>query len=258
MPPHIEVRNWERFQHYKKRNPPWIKFYSELLDDYELMELDPRLRWVAVAMLLLASRTDNKIPAKLPALRNRLWMDDLTANDVEKIASVGFITLSQDASKMLAECYAQTETETETETEGDANASPPETGAVSGSVENPPISDLWDVFLEELGGDGRPPTLTRSRREKLRLLRDEYLGDLPDPLARFRSLLQAVKQSEHHMSVRDYQMPESLFKNRERRDKWAVKAEAYERGPPELSAADRRIIAKRHEMESWDLTGAAP
>jgi DNA-binding NarL/FixJ family response regulator len=29
------VKNFERFQHYKDRSPPWIKLYNELLDDYE-------------------------------------------------------------------------------------------------------------------------------------------------------------------------------------------------------------------------------
>ena len=140
MTAHIEVRNWERFQHYKKRNPPWIKLYTELLDDYELMELDPRLRWVAIAMLLLAGRTDNKIPAKLPALRNRLWMADLTPADVEKLASVGFIVLSQDASKVLARCYAQTETETETETTS--------TKSSAARVENSPVGEEADPAAE--------------------------------------------------------------------------------------------------------------
>ena len=256
MTAHIEVRNWERFQHYQKRDPPWIKLYNSLLDDYDLMELDPRLRWAGVAMLLLASRTGNRIPANLSALQNRLWMDDLTVSDVEKLASVGLIRLSQDASKTLAGCRPK-ERRGETETEGDANASPPETVPVSEGASDPPISELWNIFLEELGGEGRPPTLTRARREKLRLFRDEYLQAVPDPLGRFRSLLRAVKQSEHHMSVRDYQMPESLFANRERRDKWAMKAEFYESGDPNRpSSADRRIIARRQEMESWDLTGA--
>ena len=31
----FRIKNWERFQHYDKRNPPWIKVYNELLEDYE-------------------------------------------------------------------------------------------------------------------------------------------------------------------------------------------------------------------------------
>ena len=29
------VKNWEKFQHYRDRNPPWIRFYVEVLDDYK-------------------------------------------------------------------------------------------------------------------------------------------------------------------------------------------------------------------------------
>ena len=115
MTAYISVRSWDRYQHYKKRHPPWIKLYNTLLDDYDLMALDPRLRWMAVAILLLASRTDNKIPADLTMLRNRLWMDDLTQADVDKLVSVGFVRLSQDASTPLATPISQTETEGETE-----------------------------------------------------------------------------------------------------------------------------------------------
>src|SRR5690606_19747530 len=32
---YLTVKNFERFQHYKDRNPPWIKLYNDLLDDYE-------------------------------------------------------------------------------------------------------------------------------------------------------------------------------------------------------------------------------
>lgn len=30
-PTHFKVRNWEQFQHYKDRNPPWIKLHFALL-----------------------------------------------------------------------------------------------------------------------------------------------------------------------------------------------------------------------------------
>ena len=35
---YIEICEWDRFQHYKKRNPPWVKLYSKLLDDDEFDE----------------------------------------------------------------------------------------------------------------------------------------------------------------------------------------------------------------------------
>lgn len=84
---------------------------------------------------------------------------------------------------------------------------------------------LWPVFLDELGGDGRQPQLTAKRRKKLRSLHEEQLPDDPsDAASRFRQILQAVQNSDHHMSKRAYQMPESLFRSEERRDRWAMAA----------------------------------
>ncbi len=91
----------------------------------------------------------------------------------------------------------------------------------------PPLSDLWEVFLEELGGTRPPyPKLTTERRKKLSALHDEQLIATSDPLSTFRAILRAVKASPHHMANRQYQMPESLFRNPERRDVWMQRASA--------------------------------
>lgn len=114
------------------------------------------------------------------------------------------------------------------EAKKEAKQSPSVSSSVSTSVETTspkpekaPVSDLWAVWIEELGGGGRPPTLTPKRRQVLAKLWEEQLQDADDPIERFRKTLQAVKRSEHHMSKREYQYPESLFRNPERRDRWA-------------------------------------
>jgi len=88
------------------------------------------------------------------------------------------------------------------------------------------ITDLWRVWIEELGGPSPHPKLTATRSKKLKAVYDEQLAEHDDPLGRFRSILRAVKASPHHMGERAYQMPESLFRSAERRDTWAQKAQA--------------------------------
>jgi DNA-binding transcriptional ArsR family regulator len=83
------------------------------------------------------------------------------------------------------------------------------------------VSPLWQAYVEEL--DGTRLQLTDGRRKALERLHDEQLKRHPEPLALFRALLAAVKASEYHMSNRDYQMPESLFRNSERRERWTMK-----------------------------------
>lgn len=89
------------------------------------------------------------------------------------------------------------------------------------TVPRSPITDIWSVFIEELGGSPPYPRLTDVRKKKLLALYDEHLKKLPNPAEAFRLILLRVKASEFHMNTRAFQMPESLFRNEDRRDKWA-------------------------------------
>ena len=59
---YFRVANWETLQHYKDRNPPWIKVHNALLDDYNFSLLTDQQRFHLLAIMMLASRTDNKMP----------------------------------------------------------------------------------------------------------------------------------------------------------------------------------------------------
>jgi len=56
------VRNWEEFQHYKDRDPTWIKLYNRLLDDYAFGLLPDARKWHLIGIFLLASRHNNRVP----------------------------------------------------------------------------------------------------------------------------------------------------------------------------------------------------
>jgi hypothetical protein len=58
----LKVRNFEKFQHYKQRNPPWIKIYSSMLDDYEFQKITDEAKFHCIGLMLLASRLDNVLP----------------------------------------------------------------------------------------------------------------------------------------------------------------------------------------------------
>jgi hypothetical protein len=89
-------------------------------------------------------------------------------------------------------------------------------------------TELWPRYVKAL--DGSHLHLTASRRDKLDALHAEQLKNAPDPLALFTAVLRAVRASEWHMKDRAYQMPESLFKNPERREQWAEKGRALLNG----------------------------
>ena len=69
---YICVRNFDALQHYKERNPTWIKLYCSILDDYDFAQLPDETKFHAVGLMLLASRLNNKFPADEVWLRAKI------------------------------------------------------------------------------------------------------------------------------------------------------------------------------------------
>lgn len=59
---YLKICNWEKYQHYSQRNPPWIKLHNQLLDNYEYGRLRDDSKLLLVSLYLLASKCDNLIP----------------------------------------------------------------------------------------------------------------------------------------------------------------------------------------------------
>ncbi len=69
---YLRVRNFDALQHYKERNPTWIKLYCSILDDYDFALLPDETKFHAVGLMLLASRLNNKFPADEVWLRAKI------------------------------------------------------------------------------------------------------------------------------------------------------------------------------------------
>ena len=57
-----KIKNWNDFQHFKDRNPIWIKVYRNLLNDIEWANLEPIDAKILVELWLLGSETDGYLP----------------------------------------------------------------------------------------------------------------------------------------------------------------------------------------------------
>ena len=122
--PIYRVRNWDKFQHYKDRTPPWIRLHRALLDDYEYHCLPDASKALAPCLWLLASENDDptcgEIRASDEKIAFRLRMPVKKFQEsVKALIEHGFFDLEQDDSELLASCkqHALPETETETEEE---------------------------------------------------------------------------------------------------------------------------------------------
>ena len=113
------VKNWEHFQHYKDRNPPWIKLHFELLSSEAWVVSDEATRNLMIVCMLIASRNDGKVPSNADYLKRVGYLK--RRPNFKALLHIGFLEkLLADASTMQADARPETETyreETETETE---------------------------------------------------------------------------------------------------------------------------------------------
>lgn len=98
---YLTVKNWNEFQHYKDRHPPWIKLHRALLDDYEFSRLRDASKAHLMLIWLFASQNDGRVPADSTFLQTKLGLDKQP--DLEMFVDQGFLIPEQDASVMLAE-----------------------------------------------------------------------------------------------------------------------------------------------------------
>ena len=68
----LQVKNFEKFQHYRDRAPIWIKLYGSLLEDYEFNLLPDVAKAHLILIWLLASRMGNQIPNNADWIRARI------------------------------------------------------------------------------------------------------------------------------------------------------------------------------------------
>ena len=113
-PKYFKVKNFDKYQHYKNRKPPWIKLYNDILDDYEFACLQDDSKMHLIAIFLLASRYHNKIRSDSSWIAKRINAKNKV--DLDVLEEAGFIIYLDD-SIMLASRKQSAIPETETETE---------------------------------------------------------------------------------------------------------------------------------------------
>jgi hypothetical protein len=179
----FHIKNFDRLQHYKDRSPPWIKLYNGLLDDYDFGRLPDATKAHLIAIGLLASRHNNKLPLDADWLGKRI--NATQAVDLDGLIKSGFVVPDQDCSNAIAECLqdampereGETQVETETETPSLRSGAPKKRKSRRSLPENfPEASDLaWakDYWLKR----GRADLCTLIG-EEIEKFRDHHAGKL--------------------------------------------------------------------------------
>lgn len=123
---YFKIKGFDKFQHYKDRNPPWIKLYSSLLSDLKFNAMTDSQQITLIKLWVLSSQNGNRLAYDSQLIRRQLASNSRVSLDF--FAQAGWIEIYSDSSendsKML--CLVQsTEKEIEREKEiyinGDSN-----------------------------------------------------------------------------------------------------------------------------------------
>ena len=98
---YLKVKRWEDFQHYKDRNPPWIKLHRTLLDDYEFSRLQDASKAHLMLIWLFASQKDGCIPDDPAFLKRKLGLEK--EPNLKLFVDHGLLIPEQVASTAIAE-----------------------------------------------------------------------------------------------------------------------------------------------------------
>lgn len=174
-----KVKKWGEFQHYKNRNPPWIKLQKSTLDDFDFACLPLASKALAPLLWLLASESQDgtvRIDPDWLAFRLRFTEADVVAG-LTPLIDKGFLICASD---VLAPCLqdACLETEGEAETEGEntlsASADPSESADEKPKPPPVPYDAIVAAYHDAL------PTLPAVRKlndARKRKLRKRWLED---------------------------------------------------------------------------------
>lgn len=117
----MRVKNWGEFQQYKDRDPKWIKLHRDLLDDYDLEQIDEIQQLYLIKIWLLAAKLDNKVPNDADWVKRKIGARSKV--DLKQLCTSGFLVAYSDVQERT-ETYLETETEEETEEEKEGRRCP--------------------------------------------------------------------------------------------------------------------------------------
>jgi hypothetical protein len=218
----MRVRNWERWQHYRDRNPPWIKFHYEALSSRWWISLDGNHRALALTCLLIASRHGGHVP-----------------NDIDYVRQVGHIK-SKSTFKPLLQCRflipeSGSEVEKETETEAQNHASAPQASATSAG-----FNAFWSAYPKRVGKKEASRAWDRAK-------------DRP-PIA---DILAAILRAEQSKQWRDGFIPNpATWLNQGRWDDEVTPQPTDKTGRPHVSSMRCRVCREDADDLTQGMCGA--
>lgn len=85
----LRVKNWQEFQHYGKRNPPWIKLHRAIIDDYAFSTLTDQTKAHLMLIWILAASASGTVPNDAKFIASRI--NARVPVDLDSLVQAGFL-----------------------------------------------------------------------------------------------------------------------------------------------------------------------
>ena len=117
----FRIKNWSRFQHYRDRNPRWIKLHGEILSSVDWIKLhqaQDRLLMI-ICMLIAARNSDGLVPDDPEYVRGLAYLH--VVPNFKPLIDCGFLIPVADASAMQADASIDPNKANGTDVQADAS-----------------------------------------------------------------------------------------------------------------------------------------
>ena len=123
----LSIKNFEKYQHFKKAMPPWIKLYRSMYGDRDFMMLSISSRYLYIGLIMLASEGCNRVANDPPWIAQRLAISPSDI-DLKPLYKSGLLIASESSVRRYTE---ETESETEESRVDSADAPPAKVISIS-------------------------------------------------------------------------------------------------------------------------------
>ena len=115
MPPKfISIKDFDKYQHFKKANPPWVKMYRSTFSEREFMRMPVASKFLYLGLVMLASEGCNRVPYDIHYISHRL-ATNFSQNDLTPLYKAGLLEAAASTVYRVSSLSEETETKTETE-----------------------------------------------------------------------------------------------------------------------------------------------
>lgn len=116
MSQNLRIKNWKKHQHFKDRNPPWIKLQRDILDRRDISLISDKSFRILINLWLLAAE-DEQREGNLPSIPDIAYRLRKTEKEIiQSLQELSAFVYHHDIT-MISSGYRVDTPETETETE---------------------------------------------------------------------------------------------------------------------------------------------